>query len=86
MHESLTTSSLLTKLKQESPLEVLICEGHQNAIKGTSWHLFDTIKSWYEDINEIGPFHILDRAKKHHYHTSNTTITPVTPPHNPPCS
>jgi hypothetical protein len=44
MHESLTTSSLLTKLKQESPLEVSTCGGHQNAIKGaikgTPWHPF----------------------------------------------
>jgi hypothetical protein len=46
MHESLTTSSLLTKLKQESPLEVSTCGEHQDTIKGTPWHSFDTIKSW----------------------------------------
>jgi hypothetical protein len=63
MHESLTTSSLLAKLKQESPLEVSTCGGHQNAIKGTSWHPFDTIKSWYEKTNEIGPLHTVDRTK-----------------------
>jgi hypothetical protein len=61
MHESLTTSSLLTKLKQESPLEVSTCGGHPNAIKGTLYHPFDTIKSWYEKTNEIGPLHTLDR-------------------------
>jgi hypothetical protein len=61
MYESLTTSSLLTKLKQESPLEVSTCGGPQNAIKGTPWHPFDTIKSWYEKTDEIGPLHTLDR-------------------------
>jgi hypothetical protein len=60
MHESLTTSSLLTLLKQESSLEVT-CGEHQYTIKGTSWHTFDTIKSWYEKTNKIGPLHTLDR-------------------------
>jgi hypothetical protein len=63
MHESLTTSSLLTKLKQESPREVSTCGGHQNTIKGTPWHPFNPIKSWYEKTNEIGPLHTLDRTK-----------------------
>jgi hypothetical protein len=63
MHESLTTSSLLTKLKQESPLEVSTCGGHQNPIKGTSWHPFDPLKSWYEKTNEIGPLHTVDRTE-----------------------
>jgi hypothetical protein len=60
MHESLTASSLLIKLKQESQLEVSTCGGHPNAIKGTPYHPFDTIKSWYEKSNEIGPLHTLD--------------------------
>jgi hypothetical protein len=51
MHESLTTSSLLTKLKQESPLELSTCGGYQIAIKGTPWHPFDPIKSWYKNTN-----------------------------------
>jgi hypothetical protein len=42
---------------------VSTCGGHQNAIKGTSWHPFDPIKSWYEKINKIGPLHTLDRTK-----------------------
>jgi hypothetical protein len=72
MHESLTTSSLLTFLKQESPLEVSTCGGHQIAIKGISWHPFflritwhpfDPIKLWYEKTNEIGPLHTVDRTK-----------------------
>jgi hypothetical protein len=106
MHESLTTSSLLTLLKQESSLEVSTYGEHQDTIKGTSWHPFDTIKSWYEKTNEIGPLHTLDRNQswykrslcvhlvgqetpadqQHHHHTSNTSITPATPPHNPLCS
>jgi hypothetical protein len=53
MHESLTTSSLLTKLKQESPLEVSTYGGQQNTIKGTPWYPFDSIKSWFEKANEI---------------------------------
>jgi hypothetical protein len=77
MHESLTTSSLLTLLKQESPLEVSTCGGPQNAIKGTPWHPFDTIESWYEMTNEFGPFHTLDRAKQHHH---RSTITQEIPP------
>jgi len=40
MYVSLTTSSLLTKLKQESPLEVSTCGEHQDTIKGTPWHPF----------------------------------------------
>jgi hypothetical protein len=63
MHESLTTSSLLTLLKQESPLEVSTYGGHQIAIKGTSWHPFDPIKLWNEKTNEIGPLHTVDRTK-----------------------
>jgi hypothetical protein len=90
MHESLTTSSLLTLLKQESSLEVSTCGGPQKAIKGTPWHPIDTIESWYEMTNEFGSLHTLDRIKKYHHHsnitTSNTTITRATPPHNPPCS
>jgi hypothetical protein len=61
MYVSLTTSSLLTLLKQESSLEVSTCGGHQDTIKGTPWYPFDSIKSWYEKTNEIGPLHTLDR-------------------------
>jgi hypothetical protein len=62
MHESLTTSSLLTLLKQESSLEVSTCGEPQDTIKGTPWHPFDTIESWYEMTNEFGPYHTLVRA------------------------
>jgi hypothetical protein len=77
MHERLATSSLLMKWKQESPLEVSTCGGPQMLQKEPRGIHFDPIKSWYEDTNEIGTFHTLDRAKKYHHHinitTSNTT-------------
>jgi hypothetical protein len=73
MHESLTTISLLTLLKQESSLEVSTCGEPKDTIKGTLGIHFETIKSWYEHTNDFGPYHTLDRAKRHHHHTSNTT-------------
>jgi hypothetical protein len=77
MHESLTTSSLLTKLKQESPLEVSTCGELQNTIKGTPWHSFDTIKPWWSRPTNLGHF-------IHFIGSRNTTITATSPPATPP--
>jgi hypothetical protein len=63
MHESLRTSSLLTKLKQESPLEVSTCGRQQNAIKGTPSQPFDHLVPYFKKTNKFGPVFILVRTK-----------------------
>jgi hypothetical protein len=60
---SMTTSSLLTQLKQESPLEVSTCGGCQEPIKETPWLPFELIAPWCKNTIRFGPIHTLVRTK-----------------------